>query len=66
MTGTDGPVAHRVVVTDVGTWCDARLGFDARRQLTVLDWLATPGQRLAEVTGVAGVPRRNRRVERRT
>ncbi|WP_243710282.1 DUF4037 domain-containing protein [Micromonospora sp. KC213] len=53
MTATDGPVAHGIVVTDVGTWCAEQLGFDARRQLTVLDWLATPGQRLAEVIGGA-------------
>ncbi|GIJ78743.1 protein of unknown function [Micromonospora phaseoli] len=51
MTPTDGPVAHRVVVTNVRAWCDELLGFDARRGVTVLDWLATPGQRLAEVTG---------------
>jgi hypothetical protein len=51
MAQTDGPVAHRVVVTDVGTWCDQQLGFDPRAGVTVLDWLATPTQRLAEVTG---------------
>jgi hypothetical protein len=50
---TDGPVAHRVLVIDVGTWCGEHLGFDPRRGVTVLDWLATPGQRLAEVTGGA-------------
>ncbi|MBB4961171.1 DUF4037 domain-containing protein [Micromonospora polyrhachis] len=53
MAPTDGPVAHRVRVTDVGTWCDDYLGFDPRQGVTVLDWLATPGQRLAEVTGGA-------------
>jgi hypothetical protein len=51
MAPTDGPVAHRVVVTDVGTWCGELLGFDPRRGVTILDWLATPAQRLAEVTG---------------
>ncbi len=53
MTPTGGPVAHHVVVTDVGTWCGQQLGFDPRRGVTVLDWLSTPGQRLAEVTGGA-------------
>lgn len=53
MTPTDGPVAHRVTVTDLGSWCDGQLGFDPRRGVSVLDWLSTPGQRLAEVTGGA-------------
>jgi hypothetical protein len=53
MVYTDGPVAHRVTVTDVGAWSRAQLGFDARAGVGVLDWLATPGQRLAEVTGGA-------------
>jgi hypothetical protein len=53
MTATGGPVAHRVRVTDVGTWCTGLLGFDARPGVTALDWLATPAQRLAEATGGA-------------
>jgi len=53
MTPTDGPVAHRVVVTEVGAWCGEQLGCDPRDGVTTLDWLATPGQRLAEVTGGA-------------
>ncbi|MGI5239533.1 DUF4037 domain-containing protein [Dactylosporangium sp. CA-139066] len=53
MAYTDGPVAHRVVVTDVGTWSQRQLGFDGRGGVTVFDWLATPGQRLAEATGGA-------------
>lgn len=53
MAATDGPVAHRVVVTEVGAWSVAQLGFDARAELTLLDWLATPAQLLAEVTGGA-------------
>jgi hypothetical protein len=51
MAATDGPVAHRVVVTDVGAWCGELLGFDPRAGVTILDWLATPAQRFAEVTG---------------
>lgn len=53
MAPTDGPVAHRVVVAELGSWCLELLGFDPREPVTTLDWLATPGQRLAEITGGA-------------
>lgn len=53
MAPTDGPVAHRVEITDVATWSEGLLGFDATRGVTELDWLATPAQRLAEATGGA-------------
>jgi len=54
MTPTgNGPVRHRIVVTDPGRWLDALLGFDPRRPPGLLDWLSTPTQRLAEVTGGA-------------
>jgi hypothetical protein len=53
MAPTDGPIAHRVVVTDAATWCAELLGFDPRIGVTTVDWLATPSQRLAEVTGGA-------------
>lgn len=53
MERTDGPVHHRVEVTDLGTWFTAQLGFDPRRGVTPADWLATPAQLLAEVTGGA-------------
>jgi hypothetical protein len=53
MTPTDGPVAHRVLITDLGTWSTGQLGFDPRAGVTTLDWLATPAQLLAEVTGGA-------------
>ncbi|MFC4072276.1 DUF4037 domain-containing protein [Actinoplanes subglobosus] len=53
MTATDGPVAHRVHITDVATWSTGLLGFDARSEPTTLDWLATPTQRLAETVGGA-------------
>jgi hypothetical protein len=45
-----GTARHRVEVTDLGAWLTGRLGFDPRREVTLLDWLATPAQRLAEVT----------------
>ena len=41
---------HRVEVTGLGSWLTAWLGFDPRREPTLLDWLATPTQRLAEFT----------------
>jgi hypothetical protein len=50
MQPADGPVRHRVDVVSVGGWSHAVLGFDARETPTTFDWLATPAQRLAEVT----------------
>ncbi|WP_285774768.1 DUF4037 domain-containing protein [Microtetraspora sp. NBRC 13810] len=50
--GSDrSPPRHGVHVTDTATWFRDRLGFDPAQPLTTLDWLATPWQRLAEVTG---------------
>ena len=46
----DGVARHRVEVTGLDSWLSARLGFDPRRQPALLDWLATPTQRLAEFT----------------
>ncbi len=45
-----GPVRHRVEVTGLGAWLASQLGFDPRHAVTLLDWLATPAQRLAEFT----------------
>ncbi|MFE0465174.1 DUF4037 domain-containing protein [Kitasatospora sp. NPDC058965] len=53
MQTTDGPVHHRVDITDPGTWFTAHLGFDPRTDVTLTDWLATPTQLLAEVTAGA-------------
>ncbi|MDQ0930726.1 DUF4037 domain-containing protein [Streptomyces turgidiscabies] len=53
MRTTDGPVRHRVEVTDLSTWFTARLGFDPGKDITLTDWLATPTQRLAEITAGA-------------
>ncbi|MGW1995316.1 DUF4037 domain-containing protein [Embleya sp. NPDC001921] len=53
MQATDGPVHHRVEVTDPGAWFTAQLGFDPRTDVTPADWLATPTQLLAEVTAGA-------------
>ncbi|MET7322773.1 DUF4037 domain-containing protein [Streptomyces sp. NPDC005549] len=53
MQAADGPVHHRVDITDPATWFTAQLGFDPGRHITALGWLATPTQRLAEVTAGA-------------
>ncbi|MER8069465.1 DUF4037 domain-containing protein [Streptomyces sp. NPDC094034] len=51
---TDGPVDHRVSVQDVGGWLTLETGADPTAgEPTVLDWLAMPQQKLAEVTGGA-------------
>ncbi|HUC59632.1 MAG TPA: DUF4037 domain-containing protein [Streptosporangiaceae bacterium] len=47
------PVRHRVSVAGLGSWLTGELGFDPRTDVTVADWLATPTQLLAEVTGGA-------------
>ena len=53
MQATDGPVRHRVEVTDLGSWFTAHLGFDPRRPVNRTGWLATPTQLLAEATAGA-------------
>lgn len=45
-----GRVSPGVVVADVGSWLDERLGFDPRGGVSLLDWLSAPWQSLAEVT----------------
>lgn len=52
MDRTDGPVNHRVLTLDVGSWLKGQLGVDPTAgSLTLRDWLSVPQQRLAEVTG---------------
>lgn len=53
MTPASGPVRHRVVLTDPHAWLGGLLGFDPWHGPGLLDWLATPTQRLAETTGGA-------------
>jgi hypothetical protein len=48
-SASDAP-RHWVEVAELGSWLDGQLGFDPRRGVTLLDWLGTPTQRLAEVT----------------
>ncbi|MEU8692815.1 DUF4037 domain-containing protein [Streptomyces sp. NPDC048665] len=52
MQPTDGPVNHRVLTLDAGSWLTGHLGVDpTSAEPTVRDWLAIPQQHLAEVTG---------------
>jgi hypothetical protein len=51
VTREPDPIArHRVEVAGLGGWLTGWLGFDPRAAVTLLDWLATPTQRLAELT----------------
>jgi hypothetical protein len=45
-----GSARHHVRVAGLGGWLTWLLGFDPRGGVTLLDWLATPTQRLAELT----------------
>jgi Domain of unknown function (DUF4037) len=44
------PVTHHVQVRPLGPWLHDHLGFDPSEGVSSLDWLATPQQRLLEVT----------------
>ena len=48
-----GTARHWVEVAPLRSWLKAELGFDPTRSVSLLDWLATPTQRLAEVTAGA-------------
>jgi hypothetical protein len=47
------PARHWVSVTELGDWLTGQLGFDPRAGVTLADWLATPTQLFAELTGGA-------------
>ena len=49
-TEPGGTPRHRVQAAALGAWLTGQLGFDPLQAVTLLDWLATPAQRLAEVT----------------
>ncbi|XVV17394.1 DUF4037 domain-containing protein [Actinoplanes sp. CA-131856] len=53
MAHTDGDVDHYIRIQPFPTWCRDLLGFDPAGGARLLDWLATPWQRLAEFTGGA-------------
>jgi hypothetical protein len=48
-----GTARHWVEVAPLGSWLTGELGFDPTRPVRLLDWLAAPTQRLAEVTAGA-------------
>ena len=48
-----GPVSHLVEIVSLGAFLEERIGVDPRTGFAVADWLATPAQRLAELTGGA-------------
>jgi len=47
------PPGHWVQVTRLRSWLEGQLAFDPAQPVGLLDWLATPTQRLAEVTAGA-------------
>jgi hypothetical protein len=49
--GADEPPSHWVTVAGLRSWLTRNLGFDPSVPVSLLDWLATPSQVLAEVTG---------------
>jgi hypothetical protein len=48
-----GTARHWVAVAPLRSWLEGQLGFDPTRPVSLLDWLATPTQLLAEVTAGA-------------
>jgi hypothetical protein len=48
-----GTARHWVEAAPLRSWLNGELGFDPTRPVGLLDWLATPTQRLAEVTAGA-------------
>ena len=53
VTAPDPAPRHWVEVAGLGAWLSGQLGFDPRAGVGIDDWLATPAQVLAEVTGGA-------------
>lgn len=49
----NGAIRHQVDATTTENWFRTQLGFDPRAAITLVDWLATPAFRLAEITGGA-------------
>lgn len=45
----NGPVNHLVQTFTLGSFFEARLGFDPLQRITAIDWLTVPQQRLLEV-----------------
>jgi Domain of unknown function (DUF4037) len=49
--GEDKPASHWVTVAGLRRWLTGVLGFDPTADMQLLDWLATPTEVLAELTG---------------
>lgn len=50
ITITSGPVDHMINIYTVRSLFKSRLGLDLKRQITIVDWLTFPQQRLLELT----------------
>ncbi|WP_312034127.1 DUF4037 domain-containing protein [Actinoplanes sp. TBRC 11911] len=53
MRESTGRVEHAVAVAELGAWLNGLIGVNPLEGMTTRDWLGTPAQRLAEVTGGA-------------
>ncbi len=53
MRPANGRIQHAVVIAEPGDWLTGQLGFNPLAEITMLDWLATSTQALAEFTGGA-------------
>jgi hypothetical protein len=53
MRPVTGRIRHGVVIAGLDDWLAGHLGFGPSAGVTTMDWLATPTQTLAEVTGGA-------------
>jgi len=51
VTAPDLAPRHWIEVAELGQWLISRVGFDPRAGVGLVDWLATPTQALAELTG---------------
>ncbi len=53
VSAPQAPTRHWVEVAELGAWLTSQLGFDPRAGVELAGWLATPTQRLAELTAGA-------------
>lgn len=49
-TPTEGPINHAVNIHTIKAYYQHQLGFDPRSELSVIEWLTTPQQKLRETT----------------
>lgn len=48
--GEDGPINHRVEIFTTKEFIDGYLGFDINKEITAVDWLTFPEQKLLSIT----------------